>query len=91
MIVYAQQLLHAAEDMRSRGLSTGRFEKDHVSFTPDQIEAAGRILADGPQPIANGIKADMPGFIEVEQQESADVLVFMPLPAGGLAHTRVVE
>lgn len=68
MIVYAKQLADAAADMRARGLKAGRFEKEAVSFTPAQLETCARVLGEGPQPIANGIKADMPGFIDEDQQ-----------------------
>lgn len=75
MIVYAEQLKNAAADMRARGMQRGKL-KEPVPVTPEQLEAAGQILADGPQPICNGIKDQMPGFIEAEQQEQEDVLVF---------------
>ena len=74
MIVFAKQLIGAAEEMRSRGINLGTL-KEPVKVTPEQLATAGRIIAEGPQPIANGMKADMPGFIEADQQESEDVLL----------------
>lgn len=74
MIVFASQLLDAARDMRERGSKLGRL-KEPVTVTPDQLDTAGRILFDGPRPIANGIESAMPGFIEPDLQERDDVLV----------------
>lgn len=75
MIVFAQQLLSAAGEMRKGGIKLGLL-KEPVAVTPDQLQRAGEILRDGPQPIANGVTADMPGFIEPDSQDSDDVLVF---------------
>jgi len=75
MLVFGPQLVDAAAEMRERGLQVGRL-REPVAVTPEQLETAGRILSDGPQPIANGITADMPGFIDAEQQEHPGVLVF---------------
>lgn len=74
MIVLAQQLLDAANEMRARGTKLGQL-KEPVKVTPDQLQKAGEILRDGPQPVANGIRSDMPGFIHAENQETDDVLV----------------
>jgi len=46
-----------------------------VIVTAAQLRRAGVILRDGPQPVANGIKADMPGFIEPESQYGDGTLV----------------
>lgn len=75
MIVFGRQLTKAAEDMRERGMKIGKLPPELVPVTPDQLTAAGKILGEGPQPIANGIKSDMPGFIDAELQEASDVLL----------------
>lgn len=76
MIVYADQLKDAAEDMGARGLTIGKLPPENVVVTAEQLATAGRILDDGPQPIANHVTSAMPGFIEVDMQTNDGWLVF---------------
>lgn len=75
MIVYAQQLLDAAAEMRAEGRQLGRLSEEPIKVTAAQLQKAGEILRDGPQPIANGIKSDMPGFIDAEDQARDDTIL----------------
>lgn len=63
LMVTAPQLLAAADELDGRGKL-----RNGVVVTAAQLRKAGEILRDGPQPICNGIKADMPGFIDAERQ-----------------------
>ncbi len=76
MMLFASQLMEAAGQLRAGGRALGVLVKEDVPVTPDQLETAGRILAEGPQPVANGVKSDMPGFVEADQQEDPEVLLF---------------
>jgi hypothetical protein len=69
-MVTGPQLLAAAEDMPNAAtLSNG------VAVTRAQVQKAGEILRDGPQPFCNGIKDDMPGFIFRSQQRSTSLVL----------------
>lgn len=61
MCVEAPDLLAAADRLPDG--ETGIL-RNGVAVTSAQLRKAGEILRDGPQPIANGIKANMPGFID---------------------------
>lgn len=73
MCVEAPQLFLAADliaDFPSATLVNG------VVVTAAQLRKAAEILRDGPQPVANGIKSNMPGFIDREAQPRNGSLVF---------------
>ncbi len=42
--------------------------RNGVRVNPAQLFKAGQILRNGPQPIANGISANMPGFVRANDQ-----------------------
>lgn len=63
MMVSAPQLLKAVEEMGETGVLV-----NGVKVTKQQVRKAGEILRDGPQPVCNGIAADMPGFIDKAAQ-----------------------
>lgn len=63
LMVTAPQLLAAVEDMPNAA-----WLRNGVEVTRAQLQKAAEILRDGPQPVCNGIKDDMPGFIHREQQ-----------------------
>lgn len=73
MIVYAQQLLDAADEMEDRGSARGSL-KNGVTISPAQLRTAGEILRDGPQPVCNGIEADMPGLIDSNAQTDKSLI-----------------
>ena len=70
LMVTAPQLLAAAETMPNAAtLSNG------VGVTRAQVQKAGEILRDGPQPMCNGLKDDMPGFIFKSEQKGKSLLL----------------
>lgn len=69
LMVTARQLLSATENMpRAARLRNG------VAVTRAQLQKAAEILRDGPQPVCNGIKSDMPGFIDREAQKGKSLI-----------------
>jgi hypothetical protein len=73
MCVESPQLLAAADEI---GEAASRVLRNGVMVTAAQLRTAGELLRDGPQPIANGIRANMPGFIDREAQPRNGSLVF---------------
>lgn len=73
MCVEAPELLAAADEI---GDAPNRMLRNGVVVTAAQLRKAGEILRDGPQPVANGTKANMPGFIDREAQPRNGSLVF---------------
>jgi hypothetical protein len=70
VMVTAPQLLAAVEDMpEAAKLRNG------VSVTRAQVQKAGEILRDGPQPVCNGIRDDTPGFIFRSQQKGKSLVL----------------
>jgi hypothetical protein len=70
LMVTGPQLLAAAEDMPSAATMT-----NGVTVTRAQVQKAGEILRDGPQPVCNGIRDDMPGFIFRTQQKGKSLVL----------------
>lgn len=75
MCVEAPQLLAAADEMDSAGHAT-RTLRNGVTVTSAQLRAAGEALRDGPQPVCNGLRSNMPGFIDRKAQPRNGSLVF---------------
>jgi hypothetical protein len=73
LCVEAPQLLAAADEV---GDAPNRVLRNGVVVTAAQLRKAGEILRDGPQPVANGIEAKMPGFIDRMEQPRNGSLVF---------------
>lgn len=63
MIVYAQQLLTAADEMEQRRSPKGALSNGIV-VTPALLRKAGEIL-----------RSDMPGFLETESQDGRGVIL----------------
>lgn len=72
LMVTGPQLLDAAEKLGTRKRGTLR---NGVRVTAAQLRKAGEILRDGPQPVCNGIRDDMPGFIHREQQTGKSLVL----------------
>ena len=49
--------------------------RNGVQVTKAQVRKAAEILRDGPQPIANGIQDDMPGFIDRNVQSGKSLVL----------------
>lgn len=62
LMVTAPQLFAAVEEMPNAATL-----RNGVEVTRAQLQRAAEILRDGPQPVCNGLKSDMPGFIDREQ------------------------
>lgn len=70
LMVTAPQLFTAVEFMpEAARLVNG------VEVTRAQLKKAAEILRDGPQPVANGLRADMPGFIDRAAQRGRSLVL----------------
>ncbi len=49
--------------------------KNGVAVTRAQVQKAGEVLRDGPQPVCNGLRDDMPGFIFRSQQKGKSLVL----------------
>lgn len=70
MMVDGPQLLRAADQIdKPTALLNG------VVVTSAQLRKAGRILSDGPQSVCNGLRSNMPGFIDADAQTGKSLLL----------------
>ena len=72
MIVNSKQLDNAADEIGEGARKT----KEGVLVTAAQLRTAARILREAEPSVCNGLSAERPGFIEAEDQDDPDVLVF---------------
>ena len=73
LLVEAPALLAAADALEETKISVRL--RNGVKVTPAQLRKTAQILSDGPQPFCNGIKSNMPGFIDRDAQ-TGQSLVF---------------
>jgi hypothetical protein len=75
MIVSSKSLEVAATALRDQGREIGT-TSNGVLVTAAQLDRAARVLRELPPSVCNGIRAELPGFIESESQYRPDRLVF---------------
>lgn len=75
LMVEAPALFSAADALEETNLTTPVALRNGVKVTAAQLRKAAEILRDGPQPIVNGIKSNMPGFIHREDQTGKSLVL----------------
>jgi len=76
LLVSSATLTAAAETMRKAGDDLREVRGEGVYVSAAQLEEAARLLREAEPSICNGLRQERPGFIDGEEQDVEDVLVF---------------
>lgn len=75
MIVTSTQLLKASEQLAASIWETIEIREVGLQVSSEQLATAARLLQEAEPCICNSSVSERPGFIEVENQHSTDMLV----------------